>query len=204
MTAPRFYQLSGTSWVVDLPISKTWCVPTTSQSDHAFIQSISECVVECPWPNAPNSWWSYFSTSFCLQIYDYINVQYIHNAAFVGACPPSVLTQARVLANYHESAIFSSPTMNSINNSPSFLVRLMPRTESLRSILAYIVAGQALLPRILDALTQIANSSNPLKFESMSLSYKPFLSLFAMMNISESNPDLSGMSAHYLRILLSL
>ncbi|KAF9516136.1 hypothetical protein BS47DRAFT_1391038 [Hydnum rufescens UP504] len=102
--------------------------------------------------------------------YNFMNVQYTYNPAFPGACPPSVLRKARQLANYHESAIFTSPTLNSIHNIP----------------------GQAILPRILDTLAQLANTSDPLKFESISLSYQPFLSLFSMMNISGSNANLSG------------
>ncbi len=59
----------------------------------------------------------------------------------------------------------------------------------------HIVPGRAILPKLLNSVDRLANMSDPLRFHSMSLSYKPFLSLFNMMGIAESNANLSGISA---------
>jgi prostatic aicd phosphatase len=50
------------------------------------------------------------------QIFDYMNVQSIHNKTFLATCPPEVLARARALANYHEAGVFSSPNLSSIRN----------------------------------------------------------------------------------------
>ena len=51
------------------------------------------------------------------QIYDYMNVNAIHNATFAKNLPAGYLEQARDLANFHEGNIFSSPQPNGIGNS---------------------------------------------------------------------------------------
>ncbi len=58
----------------------------------------------------------------------------------------------------------------------------------------HTVPGRAILPKLLDSVDKLSNMSDPLRFHSMSLSYKPFLSLFNMMGIAESNANLSGIS----------
>lgn len=103
-------------------------------------------------------------------IFDYMTVQSIHNATFLASCPPDVLSRARALANYHESSLFSSANMSSIHNVP----------------------GQAILPTVLNSLARLANASDPLKLQSVSISYKPFLSLFNMMGLFQSDRNLSG------------
>jgi len=52
-----------------------------------------------------------------MQIFDFMNVQSIHNATFAKALPTSFLQQARDLANFHEYGVFSSPQPNGIGNS---------------------------------------------------------------------------------------
>jgi len=107
-----------------------------------------------------------------MNIYDYLNVQETYNFAFVSALPQGVLPKAQQLANYHESGVFSSPTSNNIQNVP----------------------GRAILPDLLNSIGRLSNSSDSLRFHSMSLSYQPFLSLFSMMGLAESNANLSGIS----------
>lgn len=51
------------------------------------------------------------------QIYDYMNVNSIHNATFARNLPEGYLEQARDLANFHEGGVFSSPQPNGIGNS---------------------------------------------------------------------------------------
>lgn len=48
------------------------------------------------------------------QIYDYVEVQSVHNATFAGEIPPAFIAQARDLANWHEYYVFSSPDPKSI------------------------------------------------------------------------------------------
>lgn len=51
------------------------------------------------------------------QIYDFMNVQSIHNKTFADALPATFLNQARELANYHEYGVFTDTTLNGIGNS---------------------------------------------------------------------------------------
>lgn len=105
------------------------------------------------------------SGSFILQ---YLNVNFIHNNTLAPMIGNQMLEQARTYANYHETGAFSDPDPSNIGN----------------------VAGQAFLPPMLDNLNQVANSSNPLKIAYMAASYKPFTSLFKMMNVTGlENPD---------------
>ncbi|KII86633.1 hypothetical protein PLICRDRAFT_43271 [Plicaturopsis crispa FD-325 SS-3] len=103
-------------------------------------------------------------------IFDYMNVQSIHNAAFAKALPPTFLAQARALANWHEYGVFTSPQIGGIGN----------------------IAGQAILPTILQGFTRISSASDPLKLVYNAIAYKPFLSLFNMTGVAQMNPDLAG------------
>ncbi|THH19834.1 hypothetical protein EUX98_g8697 [Antrodiella citrinella] len=94
-------------------------------------------------------------------IYDYMNVQSIHNATFANRLPPTFLAQARALANFHEYGVFSDPSLGGIGN----------------------IAGTAMLPTILTALQRIANASDPLLLDYTAIAYKPFLSLFNMTGV---------------------
>ena len=48
-----------------------------------------------------------------------MNVNFIHNATFAKALPPTYLAQARGLADYHENGVFSSPDPLGPGNSES-------------------------------------------------------------------------------------
>ena len=52
-----------------------------------------------------------------LQIYDYMNVQSIHNATFAKRLPAGYLARARDLANWHEYNVFTDPALGGIGNS---------------------------------------------------------------------------------------
>ncbi|KAF9485883.1 phosphoglycerate mutase-like protein [Pholiota conissans] len=103
-------------------------------------------------------------------IFDYMNVNNIHNRTFAQALPPTFLAQARALADFHENGVFSSPQPNGIGN----------------------IAGQTILPSILSAISNITMVSSPLKFAVEAISYKPFISLFNMTGVAQMNPQLSG------------
>ncbi|KLO05436.1 phosphoglycerate mutase-like protein, partial [Schizopora paradoxa] len=91
-------------------------------------------------------------------IFDYMNVQSIHNETFAKALPDGFLERVRALANFHEYGVFSSPQVDGIGN----------------------IAGRTMLPNIITGFQAIANASNPLKFVYEAISYKPFISLFNM------------------------
>ncbi|KAJ7175399.1 histidine phosphatase superfamily [Mycena filopes] len=102
-------------------------------------------------------------------IYDFINVQSIHDAAFAKALPPTFLAQAYTLGSWHEYGVFSSPQLDGIGN----------------------IAGRTILPQILSEIASIANSSDPLKIAYQSIAYKPFLSLFNMLGAVDQTPALA-------------
>lgn len=94
-------------------------------------------------------------------IFDFLNVEYIHNATLSPEIAPHLAT-ARYWANYHEAGAFANADPNHIAN----------------------IAGQSILPPLLDGIHQIANSSTGLKIQYLAASYKPFISLFSMMGLS--------------------
>jgi len=102
-------------------------------------------------------------------VFDYMNVQFLHDKAFAGSLPPTYLAQARHLANYHEFGVFSSPQLDSISNIP----------------------GRTLISTILDAFGGMVGTS-PVKFNYQAISYKPFASLFRMTGVTEAHPELGG------------
>ena len=56
----------------------------------------------------------------------------------------------------------------------------------------WVVAGQTILPSILDGFSHIVNASDPLKFVYQAVSYKPLISLFNMTGVAQTNPELAG------------
>ncbi|KAG8755225.1 hypothetical protein FRC12_010955 [Ceratobasidium sp. 428] len=103
-------------------------------------------------------------------IFDFLNVQSIHDRNLSSQIAPGTLAQARALANWHQYRTFSSAQMDGIGN----------------------IAGRTVLPDILTSLNAFANSSQPLRFTYLSLSYKPFISLFNMTGVAQSNSQLAG------------
>lgn len=53
-------------------------------------------------------------------VYDFINTQSTYNASFASTLPAGYLAQARDLANWHESQIFSSSELFAIENGKTF------------------------------------------------------------------------------------
>ncbi|PWN31558.1 phosphoglycerate mutase-like protein, partial [Meira miltonrushii] len=97
-------------------------------------------------------------------LFDFLNVNYIHNATIMNEITPDQLAQARYWANYHESGSFADSNPSNIGN----------------------VAGQTMLPGLMSDIQQIANASNPLKIAYTAISYKPFLSLFSIWQSGEA------------------
>jgi hypothetical protein len=50
-------------------------------------------------------------------IFDYMNVNNIHNSTFHQNIPAGYMNQARDLANWHEYNVFSDPSISGIGNS---------------------------------------------------------------------------------------
>ncbi|KAF5315099.1 hypothetical protein D9619_007012 [Psilocybe cf. subviscida] len=115
-------------------------------------------------------------------IFDYLNVQFIHNATFATALPPTFREQARALANFHERGVFSSPQPDGIGN----------------------IAGHTVLPSIIQGLQNIIDPTNQQKFMLQAMSYKPFISLFNMTGVAEVNPQLSGIVEYASAVALEV
>jgi prostatic aicd phosphatase len=130
-----------------------------NSANAAFLANLTDIVDGRP-VNLQNMW----------NIFDYMNVQYIHNKTFFAACPPEVLARARALANYHEAGIFSSSNLSSIHNIPA----------------------QAMLPKLFNSFGRLSNTSDTLLFHSISISYKPFIALFEMMGMRYPATNLTG------------
>ncbi|THG95298.1 hypothetical protein EW145_g7984 [Phellinidium pouzarii] len=122
------------------------------------------------------------SVSLENMIFDYMNVQDIHNATFANRLPNGYLNRARALANFHEYGVFSSPQVDGIGN----------------------IAGRAMLPSILSGMQDIANASNPVKLVYEAISYKPFISLFNMIGIATTYPQLAGVVEYAAVTVLEL
>ncbi|KAH8110498.1 phosphoglycerate mutase-like protein [Phellopilus nigrolimitatus] len=104
-------------------------------------------------------------------IFDFMNVQSIHNETFANSLPTGYLAQARTLASFHEYGVFTSPQVDGIGN----------------------IAGRAMLPSIINGMDRIVNASDPLTFVFEAISYKPFLSLFNMTGVAETYPQLANL-----------
>lgn len=65
-----------------------------------------------------------------------------------------------------------------------------------------LVAGQAIVPSILNAFQNIVNETNPVKLMISAIAYKPFLSLFNMTGVAAANPQLAGIGESYPPLLL--
>ncbi|TRM61156.1 histidine phosphatase superfamily [Schizophyllum amplum] len=103
-------------------------------------------------------------------IFDFMNVNWIHNEEFADAVPEEYLAQARALANYHEYGVFTSPEVDGIGN----------------------IAGRTVLPIILEGFASIIDSSDPTQLVYTGVSYKPFLSLFNMTQAAEMHSNLEA------------
>lgn len=94
-------------------------------------------------------------------LFDYLNVESIHNATIANQVTTQQLAEARYWANYHEAGSFTDPDYFNVGN----------------------IAGQSILPPLTASINDIANTTNGLKFSYIAVSYKPFLSLFTMWNL---------------------
>lgn len=123
-------------------------------------------------------------------IFDYMNVNNIHNKTFASQVSSQEMVSPRVslgipylmrrqqqalaLANYHEQSVFTGPQPDSIGN----------------------IAGQTFLRPILSALETFtasnASTSDALKLQYIGIAYKPFLSFFNMTSVQDALPGMVG------------
>jgi len=93
-------------------------------------------------------------------VYDYLNTQLTYNQTFAFRLPPTYVEQARGLADYKETLVFTDEELGGIGN----------------------IAGRTILSPILKALERIAFDDDPLRILLIGSSYQPFISLFHMLN----------------------
>ncbi|KAH9950620.1 phosphoglycerate mutase-like protein [Amylocystis lapponica] len=93
-------------------------------------------------------------------IYEQMSMQYIHNATYANALPPTFMAQVRALADWIEYNVYSDISSAGIGN----------------------VAFRSMLPGVLSALEEIA-AGGALKMSYNAISYQPFLSLFNMTGV---------------------
>jgi len=115
-------------------------------------------------------------------IFDYINVNYIHSAAFAEQVSDATRGQVRDLANWHEYYSFSDVSPSAIGN----------------------IAGRAMLPPIFEALSAFPDASQPMRFRGIGISYKPFISLFNMTGVAQSYPALAGVVDYAAAVALEV
>ncbi|KAH8824810.1 histidine phosphatase superfamily [Flagelloscypha sp. PMI_526] len=115
-------------------------------------------------------------------IFDFMNVQSIHDAEFAKRLPATYLAQARDLANFHEYSVFSSQDPGAISN----------------------IAARTMIPSILARLSQITTPSSGLKFAYSAISYKPFIGLFNMTGAVTQDPSLAGIVNYAAAMVLEV
>ena len=77
----------------------------TAKAAQPFFSAIRDYVFGRP-TTLENAW----------NIYDYMNTQLTYNQSYAHRLPPTLIEQARGLANFHENAVFSSEEAGGIGN----------------------------------------------------------------------------------------
>ena len=62
---------------------------------------------------------AWHSLQCSMQIFDFVNVNNIHNATFADELPPTFSEQAYALANFHENGVFTDIAADGIGNGQS-------------------------------------------------------------------------------------
>jgi len=115
-------------------------------------------------------------------IFDYMNVNYIHNATFQSNLNETLLAQARTLAAFHEYGVFTSPQLDGIGN----------------------IGFRTMLPGIFSSLSSITNSSDPLKIYYNAIAYKSFFTLFRMTGAVDQDASLTGLVNYAASIVIEV
>lgn len=115
-------------------------------------------------------------------IYDFMNTELIHNKTYAYRLPPTLIEQARGLADFHEDGVFSDKDIIGIGN----------------------IAGRTLLHSILTSLERIAFNGDPLQFLLIETTYQPFISFFHQTGIVNEHPELKGIPNYASAIAIEL
>ncbi|KZV74165.1 phosphoglycerate mutase-like protein [Peniophora sp. CONT] len=115
-------------------------------------------------------------------IFDFVNVNNIHNTTFHDELPATFVEQAYGFANFHENGVFSDVSPEGIGN----------------------VAFRTILPSVFSSLNRIANASDPLKLALNGISYKPFISFFNLTAASVDGEPLFGVVDYASSLALEL
>ncbi|GAC96139.1 hypothetical protein PHSY_003719 [Pseudozyma hubeiensis SY62] len=126
-----------------------------------FFDSIPTSVLGSRSKSLVNAW----------NIFDFLNVEKIHNATLAPLITDDMLSNAAYWAQYHEAQLFGQPSPVSLGS----------------------IAGRGMLNPLTDALSRVANASDPLKVSVIAASYKPFFSLFSLFQM----PELEGKLVDY-------
>ncbi|KAI0321436.1 phosphoglycerate mutase-like protein [Amylostereum chailletii] len=154
----------------DISLNSFTSCPNFDLHTAAFYNSpgfAAEAAVAAPFIQALKPFLDGRSTNFTDMIFDFVNVNNIHNATFHKALPPTFVEQAYGFANFHENGVFSDVSPAGIGN----------------------VAFRTVLPSVFSSLTRIANASDPLKLALNGISYKPFISFF---NLTAASITVNG------------
>ncbi|KAI0031109.1 phosphoglycerate mutase-like protein [Vararia minispora EC-137] len=160
---------------VDISLNSFTSCPNFDQHTLDFYNSpefAAEATVAKPFLRAAKPFLGGRSINFTnmFNIFDFINVNDIHNATFHQELPPTFRAQAYGFANFHENGVFTDVIPDGIGN----------------------IAFRTILPSVFSALMDIANTSSPLKFALNGISYKPFISFFNLTGASVNNQPLFG------------
>ncbi|KAI6010566.1 histidine phosphatase superfamily [Pisolithus marmoratus] len=131
-----------------------------AQEAKHFFGSVHDYVFGCP-TTLENIW----------NVYDYLNTELVYNQTFAFRLPPTLIEQARALANNHEDTVFSDKEVGALGT---------------------VLAGRTILHPILRSLERIAFDDDPLRILLIETSYQPLISLFHMFDVLTSRPDLAG------------
>jgi len=115
-------------------------------------------------------------------IYDYLNVQYTHNATFYKSFPGTLLQQARYFANIHEQNVFTDGVQNGVGQ----------------------IAIRTLWPEIFWSLGNMTLPNNKVKLALTEVDYKPFISLFNVTNATVTSPGISGIADYASAVAFEL
>ncbi|KAH9903365.1 phosphoglycerate mutase-like protein [Cubamyces lactineus] len=115
-------------------------------------------------------------------IFDFVNVQSVHNATFLAELPSTFAAQSYYYANFHENGVFTDSPPDGIGN----------------------IGIRTILPSIFTDLTRIANASDPLKIMLNEISYKPFISLFNVTQATNTDPSIAGIVDYASVVALEL
>ncbi|KAG6917255.1 hypothetical protein DXG01_003287 [Tephrocybe rancida] len=115
-------------------------------------------------------------------LYDYINSELIHNKTYAHRLPPTLVEQARHLANFHEDGVFSDKDINGVGN----------------------IAGRTLLHTIIQSLERISFNGDPLQFLLVQTTYQPFISFLHQTGVTDEHPELKGIPNYSSAIVIEL